>query len=193
MAILIYVVVTLWSLRVLSELAIFTPRLLTLHCWVIYQWCLRHFAELAKFNHLRDILVAARCAQIFKNRGSIASILHHGNSCPTSPGIYIYIYHFQMYHMCTVSTPFFEFYTILYFSNFTSHLFLFSGWFSLELYWLQEIVFRMSSHLFSLQALHERFDRYFKCIAFTGNDLDGDPVIVERSGQLRCRKRLMIS
>lgn len=89
MAILIYVVVTLWSLRVLSELAIFTPRLLTLHCWVIYQWCLRHFAELAKFNHLRDILVAARCAQIFKNRGSIASILHHGNSCPTSPGIYI--------------------------------------------------------------------------------------------------------
>lgn len=33
MAIFIYVVVTLWSLRVLSELAIFTPRLLTLHCW----------------------------------------------------------------------------------------------------------------------------------------------------------------
>ena len=31
------------------------------------------------------------------------------------------------------------------------------------------------------QALHERFDRYFKCIAFTGHDLDGDPVIVERS------------
>lgn len=30
------------------------------------------------------------------------------------------------------------------------------------------------------KALHERFDRYFKCLAFTGTDLDGDPVIVER-------------
>lgn len=34
------------------------------------------------------------------------------------------------------------------------------------------------------KALHERFDRYFKCIAFTGNDLDGDPVIVERCGKV---------
>eukprot|EP00435_Cladocopium_sp_Y103_P041637 s104_g11.t1 len=33
------------------------------------------------------------------------------------------------------------------------------------------------------KALHERFDRYFKCLAFTGKDLDGDPVIVERCGK----------
>lgn len=34
------------------------------------------------------------------------------------------------------------------------------------------------------KALHERFDRYFKCLAFTGTDLDGDPVIVERCGKV---------
>lgn len=125
MAILIYVVVTLWSLRVLSELAIFTPRLLTLHCWVIYQWCLRHFAELAKFNHLRDILVAARCAQIFKNRGSIASILHHGNSCPTSPGIYIYISLPNVSYVYSINALFWVLHYTILFQFYISPVFVF--------------------------------------------------------------------
>eukprot|EP00438_Fugacium_kawagutii_P008193 Skav215997 [mRNA] locus=scaffold4632:18610:19442:- [translate_table: standard] len=34
------------------------------------------------------------------------------------------------------------------------------------------------------QTVHERFDRYFKCLAITGKDLDGDPVVVERCGKV---------
>ncbi|CAJ1377221.1 unnamed protein product [Effrenium voratum] len=32
------------------------------------------------------------------------------------------------------------------------------------------------------KAFHEHFDRYWKCMAFTGLDRDGDPVVVERTG-----------
>eukprot|EP00913_Durusdinium_trenchii_P024707 g23193.t1 len=35
------------------------------------------------------------------------------------------------------------------------------------------------------KALHERFDRYFKCLAVTGTDHDGDLVAVERRGRPR--------
>lgn len=174
MAIFIYVVVTLWSLCVLSELAFFTPQTLdsSLLGWFISD-AYGTFGNWQRSTICEIFLLRRDAHRYSKPVGAlhpsyimeIPVQLHQG---------YIYIYRFQMYHMCTVSTPFFEFYTILYFSNFTSHLFLFFRWFSPE------------------QALHERFDRYFKCIAFTGNDLDGDPVIVERSGQLS-RKRLMIS
>lgn len=34
------------------------------------------------------------------------------------------------------------------------------------------------------KALHERFDRYFKCLAVTGTDHDGDLVAVERCGKV---------